>query len=208
MKNNYKNYGFTLLEVLVVIAIFALIMASVFANFRAGEFSNQLSLAADNAATEIRKVQAMVSAGSPTYVCMIGGAIDSICEGDPAGCSGDCIEHVPFGGYGLVFEEANGAMTFFADLDESGAYDDPGEKISDLPVSVTGRVTVGGMSTDTGPVNTLEIIFVPPKSEMIFSGPDVFGEPTEATITLRHEVSGKTNELMLNNISSRIDVMR
>jgi len=203
-----KNYGFTLLEVLVVIAIFALIMASVFANFRQGEFSNQLSLAADNVATEIRKVQTMVASGVPTYVCMAGAVITGVCEDDPAACGGDCIEHVPFGGYGLAFEEGSDTMALFADLDESGSFDDPEELIRNLPISVTGRVIVERMNTETGALDTLEVIFSPPKSMMSFFGPGIFGDPSEATITLGHEVSGRTEDITLNNISSRIDVIR
>ena len=196
-----------MIEVLVVISIFALIMASVFANFRAGEFSSQLGLAADNVSTEIRKVQSMTTAGTKTYVCMVADVMTSVCEDDPGACSGDCIEHVPFGGYGLVINDGSDAITLFADIDESGSYD-PEERIRDLPVSITGRVSVESLSTDTGAVNTLEIIFVPPAGRMIFSGPDIFGDPTDATINLIHDVSENTQSILLNNISSRVDVIR
>ena len=207
MKTNNKNLGFTLLEVLVVIAIFALIMASVLANFRAGEFSSQLALATDNVATEIRKIQSMTLSGTKTYVCMIADVMTAVCEDNPGACSGDCIEHVPFGGYGLKFDDGGDQMTLFADINESGSYD-PEERIRDLPVSVTGRVSVASMITDTGAVNTFEIIFIPPNGRMIFSGPDIFGDPTEATINLIHDVSEDTQSIILNNISSRIDVIR
>jgi len=201
-----KLKGFSIIEVLISVAIIALIMTAVISNFRSGEWRNQLSLAAANVASELRKAQTMVSAGQPTQVCMVAAVMTGICEDDPAGCGGTCVEHVPYGGYGLVFVEDSETITFFANTDATDDFDKIDEKVRDLKISPTGRVKIAGISTDTtGTINQLQIIFIPPTNVIKFGGPDVFGSPNEATITISHLSSGEKREIVINKISGRID---
>jgi len=203
LKNNKK--GFSLIEVLVSLTIFAMIMAAVISNFRGGEFRNQLNLAAANVASELRKAQSMVSAGTPTRVCEVAGVVGENCEDNPGLCPADCVEHVPFGGYGLVFIPGAENITFFANTDIENDYEELNEKVRDLSVSPTGRVMISSIVTDTGPSTELQVIFMPPANQIIFAG-DVALDPSEAIITLEHINSGETRTITINKISSRIDV--
>lgn len=183
-----------------------MIMAAVIANFRSGEVKSQLSLAAQNTASEIRKTQSMSSAGEPTRLCLVAMAVNGVCEDDPASCTGDCVEQFPYGGYGLVFTEGSETITLFANHDATDSYDSDDETVRQIKVSPTGRVRVSDITTDTGDVSSLEVIFTPPKNEMVFAGPEVFGDPDEAAITLEHLSTGETKTITLNKISLRIDV--
>ncbi|MDD4995435.1 MAG: prepilin-type N-terminal cleavage/methylation domain-containing protein [Patescibacteria group bacterium] len=199
----YKN-GFSLIEVLVSISIFALITTSLVANFRGGETKNQLNLAASNTVAELRKAQSMTQAGQPTRVCLSGDQIIGNCEANPS-CAGTCVENVPVGGWGLVFTSGSDKMKLFANSELAVAFDESEEQVSELPVSPTGRVKISGITTDTGPVNTLVVYFRPPVDRIVFAG-DVALNPTNATIVLEHMTSGATRIIKINNISGRIDV--
>jgi len=200
-----RTHGFSLIEVLVSITIFALIMAAVISNFRGGEWKNQLSLAAQNVASELRKTQTMTTAGQPTYVCKVGGVVSGNCEDDRAGCAGDCVEQVPAGGYGLALVEDSETILLFANIDASDEYDPADELVRDLRVSPTGRVKVDQIDVG-GIAPSLQIIFHPPSGEISFGGPDVFGNPPEAHIWVSHLSSNETREIVINRISGRIDV--
>jgi len=203
-----NNHGFSIIEILISITIFALITVAVISDFRSGEFKNQLSIAAQNVASEIRETQTMVSAGQPTKVCMVAAVVTGNCEDDPGSCAGTCVENVPAGGYGLVFEEDSENIILFGNTDATDNYDPSDEKIRDLMISPTGRVELGLITVAGAPVEELQIIFNPPTNEMIFAGPDIFGNPDMARIELNHQGMFESREIYINRISGRIDVIR
>jgi len=203
-----NNQGFSIIEILISITIFALITAAVISDLRSGEFKNQLSIAAHNVASEIRETQTMVSAGQPTKVCMVAAVVTGNCEDDPGSCAGDCVENVPAGGYGLVFEYDSENLILFGNTDATDDYDALDEKIRDLKVSPTGRVELGLITVDGAPVDELQVIFLPPTNEMVFRGPAIFGNPSEARIEIDHQGMFETREILINRISGRIDVLR
>lgn len=205
---NEGNQGFSIIEILISITIFALITVAVISDFRSGEFKNQLSIAAQNVASEIRETQGMVSAGQPTKICMEALVITGNCEDDSSECAGECIENVPAGGYGLVFKDNSENIILFGNTDATDGYDAVDEKIRDLKVSPTGRVEIGLMHVGGLPVEELHIIFMPPTNQVIFDGPDVFGDPEEARIELIHQGMFETREIYINRISGRIDVIK
>jgi prepilin-type N-terminal cleavage/methylation domain-containing protein len=200
--------GFSLIEILISITIFALITVAVISDFRSGEFKNQLSIAAQNVASELRETQTMVSAGQPTMVCLVASVVTGNCEDDPGSCAGDCVENVPAGGYGLVFKYNSENIILFSNTDATDDYDAADEKIRDLKVSPTGRVEISTMTVSGVPVEEFQIIIMPPTNEMIFTGPDLFGNPPEARIELKHQGMFETREIYINRISGRIDVIK
>lgn len=199
-----KTKGFTIIEVLVSVTIFTVILLLVLANFRAGQFSSQLRLAAQNVVSELRQKQIMTQSGQPSFFCRGGVDEGQNCEADPMICTMDCVKQVPLGGYGLVFVVGEQNITLFANNDTTDTYQIE-EKVRDLVVSATGQVEISALNTPTQSLNELQIIFTPPEGGISFAG-DVVGETESATITVRHLQSGKEKTVAINKISGRIDV--
>ena len=193
--------GFTLIEVLISITIFAIIMVMVISNLRSGQFSSQLNLAAQNLVSELRQKQTMTLSGQFTKICDDG---SGNCEDNPGLCPEHCVEHFPLGGYGLVFVPDAEKLIFFANNNEEAPYEET-EKVREVPISPTGQVKIKEINTQTESVSHLEIIFAPPQAEISFSGDIVPGRDI-VTITLEHLGSAEQKSITINKISGRIDV--
>ncbi|MBU0648699.1 type II secretion system GspH family protein [Patescibacteria group bacterium] len=197
---NKKNSGFTLIEILISITIFAIIMVLVIANLRSGQFSSQLNLAATNLVSELRQKQNMTLAGQFTKICDDGAGN---CEDNSDLCPEHCVSQFPLGGYGLVFDPDAEKLIFFANNNEEAPYEET-EKVREVPISPTGQVKIKEINTLTEGVSHLEIIFAPPRGEASFSG-DILADRDIITITLEHINSGEQKSITINKISGRID---
>jgi prepilin-type N-terminal cleavage/methylation domain-containing protein len=194
--------GFTLIEVLISLAIFAVITGFALANFRLGGQGEELRLAAENLASAVRRAQTQAIAGQTVFAC---DATRTLCDpADAAACpAGVCSAIVPrgFGVRVAIGEGRDRSIIQFADID--GDKDlDAGEVTSRESVSLTPQVAVSALSVSFD--GALDIVFVPPRPRTHFSA-DRFPD-TVAAITLRQSATGATRTVTVNRISGQISV--
>lgn len=201
---NSQRSGFTLIEMLISLSIFAVVTAFVTANFRAGRQSDEIRLATQLVATAIRRAQTMAISGQTVPYCQGGTNDKGICPGGTnLECGGGtCVREVPKG-YGIhlttVGTGASKAI-LFADTD--------GDKLFSTRETVrTDSITPGPfvVASALDPVSAgsaLDIVFEPPKPKIWFNASQSTGI---ASITLRHTTSGQTKNVTINIISGQIN---
>lgn len=193
--------GFTLIEMLISLAIFGVITGMVMANFKQGSQGDELRISSQLMASAIRRAQTAAVAGQTTSYCVLGTNDKKLCKNAGDCPSGTCATEVPHG-YGVHFSSAaveNRKVIMFADIDGDNVYS-PSEAIRTDNVSSgpfvyvqTVAPTVGGM---------LDIVFVPPKPT-IFINNNVTADGI-ATITVRHDNIGQQKRITINKVSGQI----
>ena len=138
--------GFTIIELLVSLGIFIIVTTMVVANFRGGNRSDELKIAAETVASNLRRAQNMALAGELT---------DGI---------------TPPGGYGIYFNLATAdRYIIFADKNGNLAYD-AGEA---LPAGLI-ALPQGMVITAISPAAASVALFKPPKPTIYINGGTVF----------------------------------
>lgn len=194
--------GFTLVEMLVSMAIFGVITGFVMANYRVGQQGDELRIAAELVANELRRAQTNAIGGAEATFCSGGDTEGAVCSvADPAACpNGTCVRDLPRG-YGVRFSvdpSAARRMYFFADTDGDRLYAAQ-ERLRDDGVAPGQAVLVTGLEPIAG--NTLDITFAPPKPTVFYNGDT---SVTEARITLTHPATGQTRTVRVNRISGQV----
>ncbi len=104
------RYGFTLIDLVVSIGIFALVATAVVVNFNAGSRNDSVRQAANIVAATLRRAQSMTLSGA------------ELSNGE-----------FPKGGYGVRFDQGKpGEVTLFADIDGNFNYTDAAEALEDI----------------------------------------------------------------------------
>lgn len=145
--------GFTIIEMVIVMAVIAVITTVVLVEYRSGAKVNRLQLAAQQVATDLKEAQNLSLSSQKS--------------------NGD----IPPGGYGVSFypyEPNNRSYILFADEDANKEYD-TGEEVRtvNLPEGIEISSTQGAAP--------LDVVFLPPNSDVFFSGIDW----SAWTVTLR-----------------------
>lgn len=152
------NKGFTLIELMVCIAIVAILSAVVFVSFRGGEERLSLQRSIYILAQDLRRAQEMALAATEQ-------------EGG-----------VPQGGYGIYFsDEQKKQYVFFADKDGDGQKDS-GEEFE--VIKLPKKIELAGNSLYW---NILTIIFRPPDPTTIVGNAAGPSTQSQVTIFLRQE---------------------
>jgi len=136
-----NNIGFTVFEIIVVIAIMAILSLIVFTNYRSGETRNLLRRAAQKITLDIRSAQSMAMSAKEI-------------EGFPQG--------VPPGGYGVEFETNRLSYIFYGDSGNM-FYDSSDVLIKEIPLENGVKIC----SLSSAP---LSINFTPPDPTITFLG--------------------------------------
>lgn len=201
--------GFTLVEMLISLSIFAVITAFATANFNAGRQGDELRFASQLVASSIRRAQTAATAGQTALFCKGGSRPLLSCisgEDSECGVGGSCVREVPLG-YGVHLSTDVGSerkVLFFADADGDRRWD-AGEEIRSDNVSPgafvsTTETCIGSNCTSS----VLDIVFVPPKPTTYFNDGAVAG--AVATITLSHRQTGTAKTVTVNRISGQVSV--
>lgn len=196
-----RHSGFTLVELLVSMAIFAVITGFVMANFRAGSQGDEIRLASQIVASEVRRAQTQALAGQMTKFCREAGVDGRTCESDLDCGDGACVSDVPRGGYGLhlsVMEGENRAVILFADTNVNYAYD-AGEQVRRVSISPNVFVNVTGVEPMTAQ-QSLDIVFTPPKPTVRLNG----SVGALARITLTHRSTQAVRSVTVNALSGQV----
>lgn len=169
------KHGFTLVELLVAIAIFGLISAAAVANLRGSNPNAVLRQQAGNAASFIRQAQVQAMSGEPF-----------------AGS-------VPVGGYGVYVELCAVppcALTLFADQNANFEMEAPAEVVQ--TINLGSAVTVEAISTG----NPSAILFRPPSGAACFN--DACSDAGTASITFGARGTDNLQTVGVNQISGQI----
>lgn len=179
--------GFTLIDLIISISIIALITTITFANFRSGQVSGELNLAAQKLANDIRRAQSMAMS-----LKKYGG-------------------NIPAGGWGVYFNKDDASYILYADKNEDIICTSNCDSNSDedfLTVDLPKKIYIASVSftaedtpTNYSTVNKAQITFLPPDPIMYICrnntnqcGDDGFGNPgigISATITISNGIDNK-----------------
>lgn len=194
--------GFTLVELLVSMAIIGVITGAMMANFHGGQQNTEIRLAADLLVSQIRSMQTSSYGGRLVSVCS-GGANDlAVCEPKvPAvACAspGVCQKRVPTG-YGLHFSAGpSTTYTVFYDTNDDKVYQ-ADERLFDAPLVSTGTVALSGSSVGL----PLDLVYAPPYGQLYVNG--VAGGPILVTLTLTHPKGNLTRHVSVYRLSGKVE---
>ncbi|MFH1456848.1 MAG: type II secretion system protein [Patescibacteria group bacterium] len=178
-KINKKQFGFTVIELVVVSGIMVLLLTLTITNFRGFEKTQVLSTEADKLVSVIRQAQIWALTGQTS----------------------DNIRY----SYGIHLEECNVLETceyiFFKDIDEDYIYDQNEFVVSGKYNFIKG---VYIDSVDPNSSGVLDVLFVPPLTDIYFNGESL---TTEAEIVLKSSMSSDNSKtITINQESGQIKV--
>ena len=196
-----RSDGFTLVELLVSISIIGVITGMMMANFRGGQQSAEVRLAADILVGQIRSVQTSALTGRLVSVCSGGAQALDVCEpkDPPVTCSGGaCQKRVP-NGYGIRFaSQTPTTYRLFYDTDDDKRYDE-GEELSDQPYVSTGAARFE--TSDGG--DPLDLVFTPPFGKIYVNGSA--SGPTAVSLTIGHQFGTMSRHVTVYRLSGKIE---
>jgi len=135
-----RKRGFTLIEVLIVVAITVLLSGLVFANYKDSQKRYSLAQAIQKLASEIRRVQNMAISGKE---------IAGVCEGDVG---------QPCYGYGVKVEEGeDDSYKIYADWNDDHVFKGSDDKVAET-IYLPSVIRIQSVSPD----DELNIFFKPP----------------------------------------------
>lgn len=197
-----RQGGFTLIEMLISLAIFAVVTAFVTANFRVGRQGDELRIASQLAASAVRRAQTAALAGQVVRWCDGGTNDRKLCPGGTdAECGGGICRRDTPSGFGVRFSTADGenrTSVMFADIDGDKRYD-PGEDIRHDNVSSGPFVIVSAV--DPAASDALDIVFTPPKPSVTYNAATT---DVVATVTLRHTDTLQEKGVTVNAVSGQV----
>lgn len=183
VKRDLKN-GYTLIELLAVIAIMGIMATLSIASYSAKKKSTALDKAVRELALDLRRVQSMAM-NTATF----GGV-------------------VPLGGYGIYLTTSspnNNKFIDFADMDGGNDYDGGGEKMTerffDPNITIT-SIKVGSTLPPTDTVSALNVNFVPPNPIVKINGNDSWF----ADVKVQYG-SGISKTIKINGITGQTSVV-
>lgn len=193
--------GFTLVEMMVSLSIFAVMTGFLMANFRVGRLEEELRASVNMSMATVRQAQTRALAGAVTNVCRGGSNDLKLCPTGAGGCPGGiCTSEVPLG-YGVRFTTAGDGRqqaVLFADANGNRVLDG-GETISGVTVSSTPKLYVSALSPVSG--SSLDIVFVPPRPTVYFNGDTATGV---GTVFFYHATTSRSRSFSVNRVSGQV----
>ncbi len=168
--------GFTLIELVVSVAVIVIISAIALANYRFGGDINDLNNSAQELSVNIRRIQHL--------------ALSAAQFGS----------NVPQGGYGIYFDKNNYASSYilFADSDSDRNYDSPSELIDEGEINLKRGIKINDIKTGGVSLATTSITFLPPDPEIFINGA-TSTTSTEITLCIEKNCSQYTKKIIITN---------
>ena len=154
-----KGEGFVILELVVVLAIIALISGIIFVSLQTGEQGLALDRAAHKVAQDIRKTVEL-SLRAKSYTCINPGSIS---------------------GYGMRFDDPDVSYIRFADCNGNETYQPSDDKLETIELE-------DGVRIQSVTSSALDIVFVPPNPEVFING-DSAANPGQIVLELESDPS-------------------
>ena len=177
----FKEEGFTIIEMLVVIGILSVLTSFVFINHRSSEAILSFEREAGHMLEGIRKTRDYAIASWYPQ------------EGFLEGLGDEDVFH---GGYGIRFEKNSRNYLLFADLEDERGFDENSiileERELDEGVGVD-NIKISGTDEDY-----LDIVYRPPDLFIFFNGYDAMENNLTAVITLISKEEGHTKDIKIN----------
>lgn len=193
--------GYSLVEMLVAMSIFAVITGMVIANFGQGRRSDEMRFSTQFVATVIRRAQTNALAGVTLSYCRDDAGLGSKPCQREVDCQSPatCVSDVPngWGAHITTISPDDTKIILFADLNGDGRYQ-PVESINRNPVSPGVAVSVVGVSP--GLSSALDIVFVPPKPEMLING----AKDDNVAVIEVGTVDGMRRRITVNRVSGQV----
>lgn len=228
-KFNFENKGFSLVELLVVMAIFGMLLALVIVNFRHGNKDADLRDAATALVQNIRSLQSWAASGKEINVCGTG-IVNKPCNSDVDCGGGSCDNSlIPTGGYGIKLLKATNVVDYqlFIDTDGCERYTGNNEDLINGKIFLPTNVQISDVSIiDADPIEAAELVFQPPTGKIylnaicsngaICSSTGIcpgggtlqnYQNAKELKITLMHSETTKTQDIIVNTISGKIGLI-
>ncbi|MFH0819996.1 MAG: hypothetical protein V1892_03115 [bacterium] len=200
-----QNFGFTIIDLLVSMAIMTLLTLTSIISFRQAERNQNLNNAAEILASQIRELENMAITGKEAQ----------------AG-------QVPAGGYGIHFEKTveNIFYFFFADMDRDLLYKtsipadlvpyfstsdreiELKKKYSPHPDIIISEININGLPVNWGETLSLDIVFKTPNAKVYVNGETKinFVLINYVSIALKHTKIDKTKTIKIYPLSRQISV--
>lgn len=190
--------GFTVIELLVSLGIFAVISAVVMVNFNAGSRSTDLRLAGESVISYVRDVESRAVNGALACLC---GVIDpetaSVCVANACPGGAPTAEHMPLGGWGIHVETGQAQIRVFADVNGNFRMEND-EVVSEEALSFSGGVIVQSVSCSS----PLDIVFTPPNGTARLNAVE---STAACTIVLEQRLNGDRRTVEFDPFSRRIE---
>lgn len=176
-----KKRGFTLVELIVAVAIFGLLAAMVVANFRQGEKSDDLRSAAAALVSVLRQAQSLAQIGSQNVPATM----------------------INTGRFGVHFDlNQSGQYVLFLDYAGVGGPDGQYQSEEALPGSLynlPAGIVLDSLTPATDDV--LDIVFAPPRPVAYFNNSTA---DDTALIVLNQSAAGQTRTVTIGRLSGQI----
>lgn len=181
ISHKLKNRGYTLVELLIVVAIISIMSVMSFAGYGTSQKNVILRQEAQKLVLDLRRAQNMAMNVSQLS-----------------------SSEIPLGGYGIRFVLSSGSYTIYADTDNNATYSGAGEIF--IARTLSSSVIISGISTginlgSLNPASPVDINFVPPDPKVkINTNNNYFTK-----ITLRYGgAGGPTKDITVNGITGQI----
>ncbi len=207
--------GFSLIEVMVSIAILGLLSVIVVLDLNAGKRREELQAGVRVLAADIRALQTRALTAQNIKSCK-NVTKNIVCETSASKCStpGSCTPIPPYG-VGLHLTTGGATYTFFADVDSSK--NDWKETLGEDEAFFTRNLALSGASNITileltapGTVTKSEVhIAFERQNGRMHINPCVAGPACEVpsfTIKLRHDKNGETKNVTVNAATGRVSI--
>ncbi len=213
----FSNRGFTLTELLIVIAIIGLLTIVVMANFQHGRRVQELRAAGTDLLQHLRLAQSYSIGGNSVNFCQAGSAANELrpCSDDTY-CGGTgCIKGVPRGGYGIAISSQE-RYQLFGDTSSNHVYDDATDDYLVIDEYIgkdniyIDSYRIDGVLFEDPDSKFFDVTFEPPTGKVLIYLDQVEYEvdselPTVVEIMVASSrVSGQCRLISLNRISGQI----
>ncbi len=217
-----KKSGFTLVEMLVSIAIIGLLAVIVVVNLNSGKHIEQLSNAARQLTADIRGMQSRALSAGDIKACLDASAVLIVCENSTADCAdpAQCSGMVP-GYYGLMVTTTATGYSMFVEYPITGLenqyMDSPDEQLvrrrllqlgsSDVEISqVELWSSTTGWVTPNPTVGS--VVFRRQNGQAkIFDAAGTGAVMALLKITLHHKISNDTLVVEVNGETGRVSIL-